>query len=87
MQHIIDSLPIFSCNNDAALNSSIADLQHNNCTNHNNNNTIFYHLVGNFIPPEWRNLNASGSKQLSKTARQLLSLIVSCLKNGWLINN
>ncbi|ALN41251.1 hypothetical protein ASQ44_03810 [Rickettsia rhipicephali] len=42
----------------------------------NNNSTIFYHFVGNFVPPEWRNLSSANGKVLSKTARQLLSLIV-----------
>ncbi|WP_417905338.1 hypothetical protein [Candidatus Tisiphia endosymbiont of Micropterix aruncella] len=41
-----------------------------------NNSTIFYHFVGNFVPPEWRTLSSSNGKVLSKTARQLLSLIV-----------
>ncbi len=40
------------------------------------NNTIFYNFVGNFVPPEWRDLKNSCGKALSKTARQLLSLIV-----------
>ncbi|UCM85599.1 MAG: hypothetical protein LF885_06540 [Rickettsia endosymbiont of Culicoides impunctatus] len=42
----------------------------------NNTETIFYHFVGNFVPPEWRNLSSANGKVLSKTARQLLSLIV-----------
>nr|WP_253308681.1 hypothetical protein [Rickettsia endosymbiont of Ceutorhynchus assimilis] len=49
------------------------------CVIHNesdNNPTIFYNFVGNFIPPEWSNLVSSNGKILSKTARQLLSLIV-----------
>ena len=40
------------------------------------NPTIFYNFVGNFIPPEWNNLTSNNGKILSKTARQLLSLIV-----------
>ncbi len=44
--------------------------------NGDNNPTIFYNFVGNFIPPEWSNLVSSNGKILSKTARQLLSLIV-----------
>ncbi|XVN42540.1 MAG: hypothetical protein RCG15_08140 [Candidatus Rickettsia vulgarisii] len=40
------------------------------------NPTIFYNFVGNFIPPEWSNLSSHNGKTLSKTARQLLSLIV-----------
>ncbi|KJV77704.1 hypothetical protein RHORCCE3_2129 [Rickettsia hoogstraalii str. RCCE3] len=42
----------------------------------NKNPTIFYNFVGNFIPPEWNNLTSNNGKILSKTARQLLSLIV-----------
>ncbi|WP_375318933.1 palindromic element RPE1 domain-containing protein [Candidatus Tisiphia endosymbiont of Oplodontha viridula] len=45
-----------------------------------NQDIIFYNFVGNFIPPEWRNLTNNCGKQLSKTSRQLLSLIVSCIK-------
>jgi hypothetical protein len=44
--------------------------------NNANNNTIFYNFVGNFVPPEWFDLRTSCGKILSKTARQLLSLIV-----------
>ncbi|XVN40741.1 MAG: hypothetical protein RCO49_08275 [Rickettsia endosymbiont of Argas persicus] len=40
------------------------------------NPTIFYNFVGNFIPPEWSTLTSNNGKILSKTARQLLSLIV-----------
>ncbi|CEO17520.1 hypothetical protein RMONA_05755 [Rickettsia monacensis] len=49
------------------------------CTTHNfddQNSIIFYNFVGNFIPPEWSNLVSSSGKILSKTSRQLLSLIV-----------
>ncbi|XVN41207.1 MAG: hypothetical protein RCO49_00985 [Rickettsia endosymbiont of Argas persicus] len=49
------------------------------CVIHNEgdkNPTIFYNFVGNFIPPEWSNLSSHNGKTLSKTARQLLSLIV-----------
>ncbi len=49
------------------------------CVIHNerdNNPTIFYNCVSNFIPPEWSNLSSHNGKILSKTARQLLSLIV-----------
>ncbi|WP_341793349.1 hypothetical protein [Rickettsia endosymbiont of Ceutorhynchus obstrictus] len=49
------------------------------------NDTIFYNLVGNFIPPEWRNLTSSDGKVLSKTARQVLSLIVSLLQNDQIL--
>ncbi len=41
-----------------------------------NNATIFYNFVGNFVPPEWRDLKGSHNKALSKTAKQLLSLVV-----------
>ncbi|ASX28262.1 hypothetical protein BA173_05560 [Rickettsia sp. MEAM1 (Bemisia tabaci)] len=41
------------------------------------NDTIFYDIVGHFIPPEWKNLTSSSGKILSKTARQILSLVVS----------
>lgn len=47
-----------------------------------NPDTIFYNIVGNFIPPEWRNLTNNCGKRLSTTSRQLLSLIVSCIKTG-----
>ncbi len=45
-----------------------------------NSDVIYYNLVGNFIPPEWRDLVGSQGNYLSKTAKQLLSLIVSCLE-------
>ncbi|MCC8399048.1 MULTISPECIES: hypothetical protein [unclassified Candidatus Tisiphia] len=45
-----------------------------------NPDVIFYNIVGNFVPPEWRNLTNNCGKQLSKTSRQLLSLIVSRLQ-------
>ncbi|UCM85634.1 MAG: hypothetical protein LF885_06760 [Rickettsia endosymbiont of Culicoides impunctatus] len=45
-----------------------------------NSDVIFYNIVGNFVPPEWRNLTNNCGKQLSKTSRQLLSLIVSRLQ-------
>jgi hypothetical protein len=41
-----------------------------------NDDNVLYHFVGNFIPPEWRNLGKSHGKSCSKTAKQLLSLIV-----------
>ncbi|WP_375326845.1 hypothetical protein [Candidatus Tisiphia endosymbiont of Nemotelus uliginosus] len=44
--------------------------------NSNQNDTIFYNFVGNFVPPEWRDLQDSGNKAFSKTAKQLLSLVV-----------
>ncbi|CAK6517635.1 MAG: Phage-rep-O domain-containing protein [Rickettsia helvetica] len=49
------------------------------CVIHNHsdkNSIIFYNFVGNFIPPEWSTLSSHNGKILSKTARQLLSLIV-----------
>jgi DnaA N-terminal domain len=45
-----------------------------------NSDIIFYNFVGNFIPPEWRNLTNNCDKRLSTTSRQLLSLIVSRLQ-------
>ncbi|BDU60797.1 hypothetical protein FLA4_12070 [Candidatus Rickettsia kotlanii] len=45
-----------------------------------NRDTIFYNVVDNFIPYEWRNLTNNCGKRLSITARQLLSLIVSRLQ-------
>ncbi|UCM85817.1 MAG: hypothetical protein LF885_00650 [Rickettsia endosymbiont of Culicoides impunctatus] len=45
-----------------------------------NPDVIFYNIVGNFVPPEWRNLTNNCGKQLSKTSHQLLSLIVSRLQ-------
>ncbi|EER21732.1 MULTISPECIES: hypothetical protein [spotted fever group] len=51
----------------------------NDCATHNfddQKQIIFYNFVGNFIPPEWSNLSSHNGKILSKTARQLLSLIV-----------
>ncbi|WP_341764099.1 hypothetical protein [Candidatus Tisiphia endosymbiont of Beris chalybata] len=44
--------------------------------NSNQNDTIFYNFVGNFVPPEWRDLENVCEKALSKTAKQLLSLVV-----------
>ncbi|HJD56085.1 MAG TPA: hypothetical protein LFW21_05600 [Rickettsia endosymbiont of Pyrocoelia pectoralis] len=46
-----------------------------------NGNIIFYDMVGNFIPPEWKNLTSSSGKALSKTSKQILSLIVSRLQS------
>ncbi|WP_342259851.1 hypothetical protein [Candidatus Tisiphia endosymbiont of Metellina segmentata] len=45
-------------------------------TKNSSNSVIFYNFVGNFVPPEWRDLSSNTGKVLSKTARQLLSLIV-----------
>ncbi|WP_342256974.1 hypothetical protein [Rickettsia endosymbiont of Aspidapion aeneum] len=47
-----------------------------NINNSDNSSVIFYNFVGNFIPPEWNNLTSNNGKILSKTSRQLLSLIV-----------
>lgn len=44
-----------------------------------NPDTIFYNLVGNFIPPEWHNLTNNCGKRLSTTSRQLLSLVLRML--------
>ncbi|MCC8417443.1 MAG: hypothetical protein LN588_02825 [Rickettsia endosymbiont of Bryobia graminum] len=54
----------------------------NTCESHfhsniiNSSTAIFYNFVGNFVPPEWKSLVGDNDKKLSKTARQLLSLIV-----------
>ncbi|MGX6960203.1 MAG: hypothetical protein ACIPMY_02965, partial [Rickettsia endosymbiont of Pentastiridius leporinus] len=50
-------------------------------------NIIFYDMVGNFIPPEWKILTSSSGKALSKTSKQILSLIVSRLQNDKVIDN
>ncbi|MFV9911300.1 MAG: hypothetical protein AB8U13_06305, partial [Rickettsia conorii subsp. raoultii] len=47
-----------------------------NINNSDNSSVIFYNFVGNFIPSEWNNLTSNNGKILSKTSRQLLSLIV-----------
>ncbi|WP_341794726.1 hypothetical protein [Rickettsia endosymbiont of Rhinocyllus conicus] len=47
-----------------------------NINNSDNSSVIFYNFVGNFIPPEWSTLSSRNGKILSKTSRQLLSLIV-----------
>ena len=44
--------------------------------------TVFYNMVGNFIPPEWRHLRNGSGKSLRKTSRQLLSLIFSRLQSS-----
>ena len=46
-------------------------------TLNNSSDTIFYNMVGNFVPPEWRELTSNNGKILSKTTIQILSLIVS----------
>lgn len=43
---------------------------------------VFYNMVGNFIPPEWRGLQAISSQHISKTSIQLLSLIVDYLHSS-----
>ncbi|KJV53223.1 hypothetical protein OTSGILL_0893 [Orientia tsutsugamushi str. Gilliam] len=52
----------------------------NNCkiTNNNssNNATVFYRFIGNFVPAEWKDLIGDNAKALSKTSKQLLSLMV-----------
>jgi hypothetical protein len=45
-------------------------------SNVDNNSVIFYNFVGNFVPPEWCDLISNDGNRLSKTAKQLLSLIV-----------
>ncbi|CAK6537371.1 MAG: hypothetical protein IRD7MM_02470 [Candidatus Midichloria mitochondrii] len=60
--------------------SSFATSSRININNEDNNSTIFYNFVGNFIPTEWSNLSSHNGKILSKTARQLLSLIVFCMQ-------
>ncbi|KJW07111.1 hypothetical protein OTUT144_0832 [Orientia tsutsugamushi str. UT144] len=58
----------------------VLDFLTNSCNifkkNSNNNDTIFYNFIGNIIPPEWRKLTGDNGKALSKTSKQLLSLIV-----------
>ncbi|WP_371222037.1 hypothetical protein ACA351_08325 [Orientia tsutsugamushi] len=58
----------------------VFDFLTNSCNiikkNSNNNDTIFYNFIGNIIPPEWRKLTGDNGKALSKTSKQLLSLIV-----------
>src|SRR5580693_3842831 len=56
---------------------SSPSLEHSNISTATcDNNIIFYH----FVPPEWSNLTSSCGKLLSKTTKQLLSLIVFCLQ-------
>ncbi|KJV56459.1 hypothetical protein OCHUTO_0446, partial [Orientia chuto str. Dubai] len=58
----------------------VRDILTNGCNftknNSANNDTIFYRFIGNFIPSEWRKLTGDNGKTLSKTSKQLLSLIV-----------
>ncbi|KJV76601.1 hypothetical protein [Orientia tsutsugamushi] len=58
----------------------LSNFASNNCkiTNNNssNNDTIFYRFIGNFVPAEWKDLIGDNVKALSKTSKQLLSLIV-----------
>ncbi|WP_375327247.1 hypothetical protein [Candidatus Tisiphia endosymbiont of Nemotelus uliginosus] len=56
--------------------STVAYTYTNSNVNSNQNDTIFYNFVGNFVPPKWRDLQGSGNKAFSKTAKQLLSLVV-----------
>lgn len=56
--------------------SSFATSSKIDINNNDNNPTIFYNFVGNFVPPEWKELTSENGKTLSKTAKQLLSLIV-----------
>ncbi|MGX6960421.1 MAG: hypothetical protein ACIPMY_04260 [Rickettsia endosymbiont of Pentastiridius leporinus] len=46
-------------------------------TQNSSSDTIFYNIVGNFVPPEWRGLTSHTGKALSKTSIQILSLLVS----------
>ncbi|HJD55721.1 MAG TPA: hypothetical protein LFW21_03625 [Rickettsia endosymbiont of Pyrocoelia pectoralis] len=46
----------------------------------NSSDTIFYNIVSNFVPPEWRELTFCTGKALSKTSKQILSLIVHVCK-------
>ncbi|KJV71104.1 hypothetical protein OTSUT76_3779 [Orientia tsutsugamushi str. UT76] len=52
----------------------------NNCkianNNSSNNATVFYRFIGNFVPAEWKDLIGDNAKALSKTSKQLLSLMV-----------
>ncbi len=57
------------------VNSSSSTIDYTS-PNSNQNDTIFYNFVGNFVPPEWRELKNNSGKALSKTSKQLLSLIV-----------
>ncbi|KJV56893.1 hypothetical protein OCHUTO_0307 [Orientia chuto str. Dubai] len=58
----------------------VRDILTNDCNftknNSANNDTIFYHFIGNFIPAEWKDLIGDNKKALSKTSKQLLSFIV-----------
>ncbi|SPR02691.1 hypothetical protein [Orientia tsutsugamushi] len=44
--------------------------------NSSNNATVFYRFIGNFVPAEWKDLIGDNAKALSRTSKQLLSLIV-----------
>ncbi|WP_041621090.1 hypothetical protein [Orientia tsutsugamushi] len=58
----------------------LRNLASNNCkianNNSSNNATVFYRFIGNFVPAEWKDLIGDNAKALSKTSKQLLSLIV-----------
>ncbi|KJV57496.1 hypothetical protein OCHUTO_0040 [Orientia chuto str. Dubai] len=62
MQHTVYDIIINGCN--IAKNNS------------SNIGIIFYRFIGNFISSEWRKLTGDNGKTLSKTSKQLLSLIV-----------
>ncbi|WP_232488904.1 hypothetical protein [Orientia tsutsugamushi] len=59
---------------------NLRNLASNNCkianNNSSNNATVFYRFIGNFVPAEWKDLIGDNAKALSKTSKQLLSLIV-----------
>ncbi|WP_232488865.1 hypothetical protein [Orientia tsutsugamushi] len=60
--------PIITC---SAINT--CKITNNNSSN---NATVFYRFIGNFVPAEWKDLIGDNAKALSKTSKQLLSLIV-----------
>ncbi|WP_190812289.1 hypothetical protein [Orientia tsutsugamushi] len=59
---------------------NLRNLASNNCkianNNSGNNATVFYRFIGNFVPAEWKDLIGDNAKALSKTSKQLLSLMV-----------
>jgi len=75
MQSLAEFLPTFNCTGKGASTSKV-----NATALDNNDNTVFYNFVGNFAPPEWKRLAGAQGKILSKTSRQLLSLIVYRLR-------
>ncbi|KJV50939.1 hypothetical protein [Orientia tsutsugamushi] len=48
----------------------VRDILTNGCNfvknNSNNNTTIFYRLIGNFIPAEWRKLTGDNGKRIKQ---------------------